>query len=219
MQLYCLEAYRFSLILFNFKNSKSTFSTQRIIPAVVQKNCAGTVRCGFRDRETFGGENTTLNKVLFLICLSLQEALRALCCKVSASCLPLFLAYSFSSPFLSPFFPPPAVWPIEFIPHGRTTTSGGPPQPPQPPQPLPTHVTLPARLPCCTSGSCESQCCSLIQGKRQTQEMVFKYLHIQRFFFLWTATFIIADRPTSCSLMQLYANTGTVCLQGSCNVP
>ncbi len=94
---------------------------------VVQQNCLSIVRCGVRDRETFGGENTALNKVLFLICLSLQETLRALCCKVSASCLPLFLSHSFSSPFLSPLFPPPAVWVIEFIPLGRRTTSGPPP--------------------------------------------------------------------------------------------
>lgn len=97
------------------------------ITAVAPKNCASIVRCGFRERETFGGENTALNKVLFLICLSLQETLWALCCKVSASCLPLFLTHSFSSPFLSPFFPPPAVWVIEFIPYGRWTTSGHPP--------------------------------------------------------------------------------------------
>lgn len=137
----------------------------------MQKNYTSTVRCGFRDRETFEGENTALNKVLFLICLSLQETLQALCCEVSASCLPLFLTHSFSSPFLSPFFPPPAVWVIEFIPCGRRTTSG------------PRHTS------CCQLGShatnsdsCESQCCSLIQGKCQTQETVFKYLYIQKFF-------------------------------------
>lgn len=82
----------------------------------------------FRARETFGGvETAALNKVLLLICLNLQETLRALCCKVSASCLPLFLTYSFSSPFLSPLFPPPAVRVIEFIPRGRRTTSGAHP--------------------------------------------------------------------------------------------
>lgn len=66
-----------------------------------------------------------------------------------------------------------------------------PPPPPPPPSPLPhtrtCHVASP-QLPCCTSGSCESQCCSLIQGKCQTQERLFKYLHVQRFFVSWNGT-------------------------------
>lgn len=111
-----------SVVLFDKKVHTfcSTLST------LEQRNCTSITRCGFRERETFGGGNTALNKVLFLIYLRLQETLCALYCKVSASCLPLFLIHSFSSPFLSPFFPPPAVWVIEFIPHGRRTTSGPP---------------------------------------------------------------------------------------------
>lgn len=79
------------------------------------------------------------------------------------------------SPHSLPLFPTTcSVSDIQFIPSGRRTTSVVPQ----------TLVMLPARLPCCTSGSCESQCCSLFQGKCQTQEIVFKYLHFQIFFFL-----------------------------------
>lgn len=114
------------LLLFNSLQQLRVYIKKlriHIFAAVVQKNRTSIVRSGFRDRETFVGEKA-LNKVLFLICLSLQETVRALCCKVSASCLPLFLPHSFSSPFLSPFFPPPALRVIEFIPHGKRTTSG-----------------------------------------------------------------------------------------------
>lgn len=100
---------------------------------------------------------------------------------------------------------------IEFIPHGRRTTSGPPPTP----HPPLTHVMLPARLPCYTSGSCESQCCSLIQGKCQTQETVFKYLHFQRFFFPVTATFIITDQAApqcyECKYRDCAAASNCVC--------
>lgn len=65
------------------------------------------------------------------------------------------------------------------------------------------HVASP-QLPCCTSGSCESQCCSLIQGKCQTQERLFKYLHVQRFFVSWNGTlfFFIITAHTASLQMQ-----------------
>lgn len=137
----------------------------------VQKNYTGTVRCGSRELEMFGGENTALNRVLFLICLSLQETLQALCCKVSASCCCCFSLSHSLLPFSPPSFPPPAVWVIEFIPCGKRTTSG------------PRHTS------CCQLGSYATPLtavshkgCSLIQGKCQTQETVLKYLYVQRFF-------------------------------------
>lgn len=120
LQLYCLEISGFHFF--------SILRTQNLHFAPHYHSCS--VEKSYKHRKMWfqrSGENTALNKVLFLICLSLQETLQALCCKVSASCLPLFLTYSFSSPFLSPFFPPPVVWVIEFIPHGRRTTSGPPP--------------------------------------------------------------------------------------------
>lgn len=64
----------------------------------------------------------------------------------------------------------------------------------------PTHIRLPARLPCCTSDSCDSQCCSLLQGKCQTQEAVFKYLNIQRFFSC--NNFFYLHRSTSQQLLS-----------------
>ena len=73
-----------------------------------------------------------------------------------------------------PPFPPPALCVTEFIPSGRRTTSGH----------THTHAHTHTRK-CCSSGSCELQCCSLIQGKCQTQEKSFKYRHFQSFCFLW----------------------------------
>lgn len=79
------------------------------------------------------------------------------------------VSHSFSCTFLSPSFPPPALW-VSLFPlvEGQHLF-------------LHTHTHTCAL---CSSGSCELQCCSLIQGKCQTQEKVFKYRHFQRFSFL-----------------------------------
>lgn len=98
-----------------------TFSTKQCHDC----SAAERPRCDFISRETFGGENAALNKVRFLICVGLQETPQVLCCVVSASCLPLFLTRSFSSPLhYSPLFSPPVVWVIDLIPHRWRTTSG-----------------------------------------------------------------------------------------------
>ena len=187
------------------------------VPAVVQKNCSSILRSGFREWETFAGENAALNKVLVLICLSLQETLRALCCKVSASCLPLFLTHSFSSPPSPPsFFPTTCSASDRIYSPSWGGGGGGGVQhlvPTAPPYPQ-THVVLPALLPCCTSDSCESQCCSLIQGKCQTQETVSKYLNTQRFF-SWNSFFYQQRSSSKLLLCDTNADTGIVQLKAN----
>ena len=110
----------------------------------------------------------------FFICTNLQETLGALCCTVSASCLSWFLTHFSGTPPPPPFHHLHCVWQNLFplvegqhlVTHTRTHTH--------------THTRK-----CCSSGSCELQCCSLIQGKCQTQEKSFKYRHFQSFCFLW----------------------------------
>lgn len=67
-QLYCHEMF-FSVSTtqhpYIFCTSQPHLRPRRMVRRIA--------KCGFGDRETFGGENTALNKVLFLICLSLQE--------------------------------------------------------------------------------------------------------------------------------------------------
>lgn len=83
--LFCTACFPLLLLLHN-------------VPAVLQKCFTSSVKCDFRSGKRLGGWKCHFNKVLLLICKSLQEALGALCFEVSASCLPSFLNHSFSSP-------------------------------------------------------------------------------------------------------------------------
>lgn len=87
-------------VCLNCRNPQPT-AGHSSVAASVQKTCPHIVRVG----NIWGQKCSFKQSVSLLICFLLQETLRALCCKVSASCLPLFLTHMFFSPFLSLLFP------------------------------------------------------------------------------------------------------------------
>lgn len=109
-------------VCLNYRNPQPT-AGHSSVAASVQKTCPHIVRVG----NIWGQKCSFKQSVSLLICFLLQETLRALCCKVSASCLPLFLTHMFFSPFLSLLFPTTcSACVTHCVPHGQRTTSGRP---------------------------------------------------------------------------------------------